>query len=74
MSPITEKSATEFDNGFFTIPQSFLLQVGTVSMIGLLLATDATTKAIIALGEASEELFRGSMLPILDFPENTTKG
>ncbi|WP_088241038.1 hypothetical protein [Calothrix rhizosoleniae] len=53
----------------FQIPQSFLLQLGTVSTMALLVATKATSETFIALGTASEELFRGERLPILNFPE-----
>lgn len=55
--------------GLFTIPQSFLLQMGTASVMILLLAEKATGETLQALGEASEELFRGDRLPILEFPE-----
>ncbi|BAZ31719.1 hypothetical protein NIES4074_41920 [Cylindrospermum sp. NIES-4074] len=54
----------------FSIPQSFLLQVGTASILLLLIAQKATGKALEALGEQSEELFRGDRLPILNFPED----
>ncbi|MBW4614934.1 MAG: hypothetical protein KME21_16995 [Desmonostoc vinosum HA7617-LM4] len=54
----------------FNIPQFLLLQIGTASIL-LLLTTEKTTgKALKAIGEASEELFRGDRLPILDFPED----
>lgn len=52
----------------FTIPQSFLIQVGTVSVLALSLAEQATVEAITAIGTASEEIFRGDRLPLLDFP------
>ncbi|WP_413175575.1 hypothetical protein [Anabaena azotica] len=51
----------------FGIPQSCLLQIGTASMLLLLIAEKATSKGLIALGEASEEVFRGDRLPILHF-------
>ncbi len=54
----------------FTIPQFFLLQAGTASILLLLIAEKATTKTLQVFGEASEELFRGDRLPILNFPEN----
>jgi hypothetical protein len=53
----------------FSIPQSCLLQIATASMLLLLVADKATGKALAALGEASEEVFRGDRLPILDFPD-----
>ncbi|MCX7592261.1 MAG: hypothetical protein N2235_00590 [Fischerella sp.] len=53
----------------FTIPLSFLLQMGTVFVLILLLAEKVAVETLQAVGEASEELFRGVRLPILDFPE-----
>jgi hypothetical protein len=47
-----------------------LLQIGTASILLLLLTEKATVKAMVALGAASEELFRGDRLPILEFPED----
>ena len=67
----SKSSKTELDLGLFSIPQSVILQAGTVSVLTLVLAEKATREALIALGKASEELFRGERLPILDFP--TTK-
>jgi hypothetical protein len=71
MSRVTDRPSS--DSGLnlvlFTIPQSLLLQVGTASILLLLLASKSTTENLQALGEASEELFRGDRLPILNFPE-----
>jgi hypothetical protein len=53
---------------FCIIPSTMLLQIGTASILLLLLAEKASAQAIIALGEASEELFRGDRLPLLEFP------
>ncbi|MDF5734392.1 MULTISPECIES: hypothetical protein [unclassified Nostoc] len=53
----------------FTIPQSFLLQIGTASILLLLITGKTTVRALEAIGEASEELFRGDRLPNLDFPD-----
>ncbi|MBD2777658.1 hypothetical protein [Iningainema tapete] len=55
---------------FFTIPQSLLLQTGTASILMLVLAQNATVETLKTIGEASEELFRGERLPILDFPDH----
>ena len=52
----------------FNIPQSFLLQIGTASILLLLITGKTTVRALEAIGEASEELFRGDRLPILNFP------
>lgn len=54
--------------GLFTIPQSLVLQAGTVSILMLVLAQKTTQEALEAMGQASEEIFRGDRLPILDFP------
>ncbi|WP_414563495.1 MULTISPECIES: hypothetical protein [unclassified Anabaena] len=55
----------------FSIPQSFLLQIGTASILLLLTTEKATVKALESMGQASEELFRGDRLPILPFPEDS---
>lgn len=57
--------------GLFSIPQSVILLSGTVSVLTLVLAEKAASEALIAVGQASEELFRGERLPILDFPTVT---
>ncbi|MEA5576647.1 hypothetical protein [Anabaena sp. UHCC 0451] len=53
----------------FSIPQSCLLQIATASMLLLLVADKATGQALATLGTASEEVFRGDRLPILNFPD-----
>jgi hypothetical protein len=53
----------------FTIPPSFFLQIGTASILLLLITGKTTIRTLEAIGEASEELFRGDRLPILDFPD-----
>ncbi|MTJ51900.1 hypothetical protein FJR38_04040 [Anabaena sp. UHCC 0253] len=72
MSPAKEQFS--FPTGFnliaFTIPPTCLLQMGTVSILMLLIAQKATSEALINLGEATEELFRGDRLPILNFPDD----
>ncbi|MBF2006750.1 hypothetical protein ACF3DV_08240 [Chlorogloeopsis fritschii PCC 9212] len=72
MSSLNSKSSTNSDLNLvlFSIPQSFLLQVGTASVLMLLLAEKATAQTLQAIGEATEEIFRGDRLPILDFPED----
>ncbi len=54
--------------GLISIPQSLLLQTGTVSILLLLLAQKASQSALVVMGQASEEIFRGDRLPILNFP------
>lgn len=72
MSPVNDHPSSDsgLNLALFTIPQSFLLQVGTVSILLLVLASKTAAESIQALGEASEELFRGDRLPILNFPEH----
>lgn len=72
MSPVTQtpSSHPEFNLFSLSVPQSLLLQIGTASILLLLTAGQATTKTLEALGEASEELFRGDRLPILNFPDD----
>lgn len=54
----------------FSIPQSLLLQTGTASILMLLIGTQITTQALDSIGQASVELFRGDLLPILQFPDD----
>ncbi len=63
-------SAAGLNLVLFTIPQSLLLQVGTASILLLLLAEKVTVETLQVFGEGSEELFRGERLPILDFPND----
>lgn len=67
----SKSSQAKLNLGLFSIPQSLILLSGTVSVLTLVLAEKATSEALIAIGEASEELFRGERLPILDFPTST---
>ncbi|MEA5602580.1 hypothetical protein [Nostoc sp. UHCC 0252] len=71
MPPANQEPSTNPPSNLdlFTIPQSFLLQVGTASILLLLITGKTTVRTLEAIGEASEELFRGDRLPILDFPE-----
>ncbi|MEM7579939.1 MAG: hypothetical protein AAF316_08805 [Cyanobacteria bacterium P01_A01_bin.80] len=69
----SKSSKTELNLGLFSIPQSVILQAGTVSVLTLVLAEKATREALIAMGQASEELFRGERLPVLDFPTSNSQ-
>ncbi|TAE58999.1 MAG: hypothetical protein EAZ76_14135 [Nostocales cyanobacterium] len=73
MSPVTQNPSPNSDLNLmlFSIPQSCLLQMATASMLLLVVADKATGKTLHALGEASQEVFRGDRLPILDFPGDT---
>jgi hypothetical protein len=72
MSPANLQTSSNpgLNLGLFTIPQSFLLQIGTTTLLTALLAEKTATEALIAMGQASEEIFRGDRLPTLDFPES----
>lgn len=59
----------ELNFALFSIPQSLIMQMGTSSLLGLLVAQKTATETLTTLGKASEELFRGDRLPVLDFPE-----
>ncbi len=76
MTPTTQKSSdnTGFHLPLFGIPQSFLLQIGTASILLLLTTQKSTVKALESMGQASEELFRGDRLPILPFPDDNIVG
>lgn len=72
MPPVIQNSSSNpgLNLTLFSIPQSLLLQIGTASILLLLTVEKATGKTLVALGEKSEELFRGDRLPILDFPDD----
>jgi len=71
MAPITSQSSTNpgLNLVLFSIPQSFILEIGTASILLLLTTQKFTVKALESVGQASEELFRGDRLPILPFPD-----
>ncbi|WP_044304376.1 hypothetical protein [Richelia intracellularis] len=52
-----------------SVTQPLLLQLGTISIITLLIAEKSAPAILVSLGAASEELFQGKQLPILKFPE-----
>ncbi|NET71918.1 MAG: hypothetical protein F6K62_13585 [Sphaerospermopsis sp. SIO1G2] len=70
MSSVTQNPSSNSDLNLilFSMPQSCLLQMATASMLLLVVADQATGKTLRAVGEASQEVFRGDRLPILDFP------
>ncbi|MEB3182049.1 MAG: hypothetical protein VKL59_23885 [Nostocaceae cyanobacterium] len=71
MSSDTHKNSSQksgLDLILFTIPQEMLLQIGTASMLAGLLAQRTITQTLQAIGSASEEVFRGDRLPLLNFP------
>lgn len=71
-SPEQKRSESEGLNLIlFTIPQSTLLQLTAGSALIALLGGKAAAKTLQAIGQASEELFRGDRLPVLKFPVET---
>ncbi|MDV2992059.1 MAG: hypothetical protein N4J56_001713 [Chroococcidiopsis sp. SAG 2025] len=57
---------------FFSIPNNVILQLGTSSLLLELVGGKAVAQAVTAIGQASEEVFRGDRLPVLPFPETET--
>ena len=55
----------------FSIPSEILLPLGTGVMLIGLLGGKTVTQTLQALGQASEEIFRGDRLPNLKFPVET---
>lgn len=60
------------DLGLLTIASHTLLQLGTVPLLGVLVAGKALSPTFKAISLASEEVFRGDSLPILPFPKEKT--
>ncbi len=55
------------------IPTNLLLSLGTIPVLAVLIAGKAVGKALIELGQASEELFRGDRLPVLENKQKQTE-
>lgn len=71
-SPNQNRSETDGLNLiFFTIPQQILLQVGTAPLLLAVVAGKAAAETMQAIGQASEEVFRGDRLPVIKFPVET---
>lgn len=71
-SPNQKRSETDGLNlMFFTIPQQVLLQLTSGPALIALLGGKAAAETLQAIGQASEELFRGDRLPVLKFPVET---
>ncbi|GAC1481586.1 MAG: hypothetical protein NVS2B14_21020 [Chamaesiphon sp.] len=56
----------------FPIPTEILLSIATGQVLLGMLAVQASSKWLQAAGIASEEVFRGDRLPILDFPSSNS--
>jgi hypothetical protein len=50
------------------IPSNILLGLATLPLLGGLLAAKAAVDFVNSIGVESEEVFRGSRLPVLNFP------
>lgn len=59
---------------FFNIPQDVLLQISTVAVLTALVGGKAFSGTLQAISQASEEVFRGDRLPVLQFPSETNSG
>jgi hypothetical protein len=52
------------------IPSDILLSLAALPMLGGLLAAKAAAEFVSSIGIESEEVFRGSRLPVLNFPRS----
>lgn len=52
------------------IPSDILLSIAALPMLGGLLAAKAAAEFVSSIGIESEEVFRGSRLPVLNFPHS----
>ena len=72
MSNLNQKSSDDGLNlMFFNIPTHVLLQICTGGVIGVVVGGKALEETLLAIGQASEEVFRGDRLPVLKFPAET---
>lgn len=60
-----KNSEDELNLVLFSVPQEVLLQLGTATALGVLLGGKAFFETLQAIGQASEEVFRGDRLPVL---------
>ncbi len=52
------------------VPSDILLSLVTLPMLGGLVAAGAAAEFVASIGVESEEVFRGSRLPVLNFPQS----
>jgi hypothetical protein len=52
------------------IPSDILLSLVALPMLGGLVAAGAAAEFVASIGIESEEVFRGSRLPVLNFPQS----
>ncbi|NES86214.1 MAG: hypothetical protein F6K10_35290 [Moorea sp. SIO2B7] len=55
------------------ICSDILLSLATAPMIVSLVAVESLLQGLIEIGEASEEVFRGDLLPILHPPQQSSE-
>ncbi|MCC3419066.1 MAG: hypothetical protein JGK12_25895 [Microcoleus sp. PH2017_01_SCD_O_A] len=58
------------NNPKLPIPSDILLSLAALPMLGGLLAAKAAAEFVSSIGIESEEVFRGSRLPVLNFPQS----
>ena len=52
------------------VPSDILLSLVTLPMLGGLVVAGAAAEFVASIGIESEEVFRGSRLPVLNFPQS----
>ncbi|MEG4226755.1 hypothetical protein QUA35_12170 [Microcoleus sp. N9_B2] len=52
------------------VPSDILLSLVALPMLGGLVVAKAAAEFVASLGVESEEVFRGSRLPVLNFPQS----
>ena len=52
------------------VPSDILLSLLALPMLGGLVAAGAAAEFVASIGIESEEVFRGSRLPVLNFPQS----
>ena len=72
-SPHQKYSESGLNLVLFSIPQDILLQLGTATVLVALLGGKAFFETLQAIGQASEEVFRGDRLPVLNPIETESK-
>ncbi len=72
-SPSQKYSEDGFHLVLFSIPQEILLQLGTATVLVTLLGGKAFFETLQAIGQVSEEVFRGDRLPVLNPGETESK-
>ncbi len=71
-SPNSESISPKPDSTepFVKIPSELLITLLTPPFLGALLGGKAVSEMLQSMGQASEEVFRGDRLPVLNFPHS----